>query len=165
MEYVFDDDVQLDSSEVYWRSWVPGLLVTENRGPRDFARLCQVQRGLQTDLPAFFDFQWFIAYRERSEGMLEKVSIDIVFLVKHDLSKRGYRNILEFTNCERLDLDEVPFMGKLQNGYPLLNTGIVKGIFSTQQLDEARKFINEDLRVIKYPKEALEVDLEYILEN
>ena len=54
-------------------------------------------------------------------------------------------------------------MSKLQNGCPLFNTGIVKGIFSTQQLDEARNFMNEDLRVIKYPKEALEVDLECIL--
>lgn len=56
-------------------------------------------------------------------------------------------------------------MGKLQNRYPLLDTGIVKGIFSTWQLDEARKFMNEDLRVIEYPKEALEVDLEYIVED
>jgi hypothetical protein len=98
VEYVFDYDVQLGSSEIYWRPWVPGLLATENRGPRDFARLCQVQRGLQTDLPAFFDRQCFIAYRERSEGMLEKVPIDRVFLVKHDLWERGYREILELTN-------------------------------------------------------------------
>jgi len=56
-------------------------------------------------------------------------------------------------------------MGKLQNGCPLLNTGIIKGIFSTQRLDEARKFIKEDLRVIKDPKKALEVDLECILED
>ena len=99
MKYVFDDNVQLGSSEIYWRPWVSRLLATENRGPRDFARLCQVQRGLQTDLPAFFDCHWFIAYRERSEGMLEKVSIDHVFLVKHDLLDRGYREILELTNC------------------------------------------------------------------
>jgi hypothetical protein len=56
-------------------------------------------------------------------------------------------------------------MGKLQNGCPLLNTGIIKGIFSTQRLDAARKFMNEDLRIIKNPKEALEVDLECILEG
>jgi len=56
-------------------------------------------------------------------------------------------------------------MGKLQNGCPLLNTGIIKRIFSTQQLDEAREFISEDLRVIKYPKEAFELDLECILEH
>lgn len=98
VEYVFDYDVQLGSSEMYWRPWVPGLLATENRGPRDFARPCQVQRGLQTDLPAFFDRQCFIAYRERSERMLEEVSVDRVFLVKHDLWERGYREILELTN-------------------------------------------------------------------
>lgn len=138
MEYVFDEDVQLGSSEVHWRSWVPGLLSTENGGPRDFARLCQVHRGLQTDLPAFLVCQWFIAYRERSEGGLEKLSIDLVFLVKHDLSKGGYRVILELTNCQRLDLAESPLMGKRQNRCPLVNTGIVKGIFSTQQLDQAR---------------------------
>lgn len=99
MEYVFDHDVQLGSSEINWRPWVPGLLATEDRGPRDFARLCQVQRCLQTDLPAFFDCQCFIAYRERSERILEKVSIDLIFLVKHDLWERGYREILELTNC------------------------------------------------------------------
>jgi hypothetical protein len=55
-------------------------------------------------------------------------------------------------------------MGKLQNGCPLLNTGIIKGIFSTQKLDEGRNFMNEDLRVIENPKEALEIDLECILE-
>jgi hypothetical protein len=66
--------------------------------------------------------------------MLEKVSIDLVFLVKDDLWERGhrYREILELTNRQRLDLDEVPLMGKLQNGCPLLDTGIIKGIFSTQ---------------------------------
>jgi hypothetical protein len=31
--------------------------------------------------------------------MLEKVSIDRVFLIKHDLRERGYREILELTNC------------------------------------------------------------------
>jgi hypothetical protein len=56
-------------------------------------------------------------------------------------------------------------MGELQNGCPLLNTGIIKGIFSTYRLDKTRTFMNEDLRVIKYPKEALEVDLECILEG
>lgn len=56
-------------------------------------------------------------------------------------------------------------MGKLQNGCPLLNTGIIKGIFSTQQLDDAKKLMNEDLRVIKNPEEALKVDLECILEG
>lgn len=81
MEYVFDDDVQLDSSEAYWRPWVPGLLATENRGPRDFTRPRHIQRGLQTDLPAFFDCHCFIAYRERSEGRLEEASIDLIFLV------------------------------------------------------------------------------------
>jgi hypothetical protein len=54
-------------------------------------------------------------------------------------------------------------MGELQNGCPLFNTGVVKGIFSTQQLDEARNFMDDDLRVIKYPKEALELDLECIV--
>jgi hypothetical protein len=99
VEYGFEDDVQLDSSEIYRRPWVPGLLATEYKGSRDFARLCQAQRGLQTDLQAFFGFQWFITYNERSKGMLEKVSINSVFLVKRDLRERGYREILELMNC------------------------------------------------------------------
>jgi hypothetical protein len=99
VECVLDDNVQLGSTEIHWRPWVPGLLTTENRAPRDFAHLCHVQRGLQTHLSAFFDRQWFIAYRERSEAILEKVSIDRVFLVKRDLWDRGYREILELTNC------------------------------------------------------------------
>jgi hypothetical protein len=55
-------------------------------------------------------------------------------------------------------------MGKLQNGCPLLNTGITMGKFSTQKLDYARNFMNEYLRVIENPKEALEIDLKCILE-
>jgi hypothetical protein len=90
VEYVFDDDVQLDSSEVYWRPWVPGLLATENRARAISRAFATVQRGLQTDLPAFFDCHCFIAYRERSEGRLEEVSIDRVFLIKHDLRERGH---------------------------------------------------------------------------
>ncbi len=57
-------------------------------------------------------------------------------------------------------------MGKLQNRCPLFDTSIIKGVFSTAAIRyEARKRMSEDLRVIKYPKEALKVDFECILED
>ncbi len=60
----------------------------------------------------------------------EKASIDRVFLVKCDPLQWGYPEILEFSDCQCLHLDEVPLMGKLQNRRPFLDTGIVKGVFS-----------------------------------
>jgi len=99
MEYVFDDRVQLGSSEIYWRAWISGLLAAENRGPCNFAGLCHIQRSLQSNLPALLICQWVIPYRERSKGRLEKLSIDRVLLVKYDLWKRRHLEILELTNC------------------------------------------------------------------
>jgi hypothetical protein len=57
-------------------------------------------------------------------------------------------------------------MGKLQNGCPVFDTSIIKGVFSTTAIRyEVRKRMNEDLRIVKYPKEALKIDFERILED
>ena len=131
MEYVFDQCIQLDSSEIHRRAWA-GFLRAENRGTRNFAGPCQFQRGLETKVPAFLDCERLVAHGERRERRLEKFSIDRILLIEDDFGKWRDLKVLELANSKRLHLDKVPLMRELQNRCPNINTCIVQGVLSAE---------------------------------
>lgn len=57
-------------------------------------------------------------------------------MVDDDLVNRWDGLFLEFSNDQRLDLTELPVMGKPQDGSPILRGGIVDGVYAVQDITD-----------------------------
>jgi hypothetical protein len=70
-------------------------------------------------------------------------------VVEDNLIEGGHLKLFKLAEGECFNLDEIPLVSKLQNGRPLFDVCLIDRV----------------LFIVKYPKEALEIDPERVLED
>lgn len=85
-----------------------------------FTSSCDEKRGFQTKLATFGESERVLALCEVGVGSYEKLSVELVRLVKRDLSNRFNVNLLELSASKLLDLPEPPIERQLENDGPVV---------------------------------------------
>jgi hypothetical protein len=141
-------------------------LLPARRSPREFPGTCKLQCDLEAELLTLFNCDRRITDCKGSVRCLEEVAVDRILVIDDYFSKRRNVEPLKLTDRKRLDLDELPLVRKFQNGRPFSNTCFVEGVFSESSALVGELIVKTaNIRIIENPKEALEIDMKYILED
>jgi hypothetical protein len=127
--------------------------------------MCKPQRSLQSKLPPFLDSDGFIAYSKRSVCLLKEVSVDVVSVVEDNLIEGGHLKLFKLAEGKCFNLDEIPPVSKFQDRRPLFNVCLIDRVLSKIGVRNHGKRSVKHVLIVEYPKEALEIDLERVLEE
>ena len=127
--------------------------------------MCKLQRKLQSKLISFVDRDGFIAYCKRSVCRLKEVSVDVVSVVEDNLIEGGHLLFFKLAESKCFNLDEIKLVSNPQDRRPHPNVCLVDIVLSKIDVRKHWKGRVKHELIVEYPKEALEIDLERVLED
>jgi hypothetical protein len=88
-----------------------------------------------------------------------------VSVVEDNLIEGGHLKLFKLAEGKCFNLDEIPLVSKLQNGRPLFDVCLIDRVLSKLDVRKHGKGKVKHVLIVKYPKEALEIDPERVLED
>ena len=86
-------------------------------------------------------------------------------VVEDNLIEGGHLKSFKLAKGKCFDLDEIKLVSNLQDRRPLVNICLIDRVLSKIYVRKRGKGRVKDLLIVKYPKEALEIDFERVLED
>jgi hypothetical protein len=127
--------------------------------------MCKPQCSLHSKLISLLDSDGFIAYCKCSVCCLKEVSVDVLTVVEDNLIEGGHLLQFKLAEGKCFNLDEIPLVSKLQNRRPLFNVCLIDRVLPKIDVRSHGKRRVKHILIIEYPKEALEIDPERVLED
>lgn len=107
-----DKGIQLITGKVNRRDWSSGLFAAERGRSGDLASARELESGLQTELPSFFNRNGFVANGKICVRIQEKTPVDGMCMVNDDLLKSRDFKFLEFAQGKCFDFGKIPLVGE-----------------------------------------------------
>jgi len=86
-------------------------------------------------------------------------------VVEDNLIEGGHLKPFKLAKGKCFNLEEIPLVSNLQDRRPHFNVCLIDGVLSKADVRKHGKGRVKDVLIVEHPKEALEIDLERVLEE
>jgi hypothetical protein len=86
-------------------------------------------------------------------------------VVEDNLIEGRHLKLFKLAKGKCFNLEEIPLARNLQDRRPLFNACLIDRVLSKAGVSKHGKGRVKDVLIVEYPKEALEIDLERVLED